>query len=134
MTDPITLIIPVASRFVLTSNQRLHWAVKSKKTKHLRESAALWKRSHLGDLRMDRAVCWVEIGFPTRARRDPGNWYPSVKALIDGITNGPTKDGWAYGLLPDDDSDHLKGPYIDESQTPSRQGIVRFDFRFEEWK
>lgn len=134
MTDPVTLTIVVPSRTIITANQRLHWAVKARKTRELRQLGAMWKRSHLADVTMDRAVCWLEIGFPTRARRDPHNWHPTAKALIDGIATGPTPAGWEYGLLPDDDSRHLRGPFIDESATPSRRGIVRFDFRFEEWK
>jgi len=40
---------------------------------------------------------------PATRRRDPGNWYPTAKAVIDGVIA-------AGRLLPDDDSSHLVGP------------------------
>jgi len=33
-------------------------------------------------------------------RRDPGNWYPSLKAMIDGALVDS-------GIIPDDDDKHL---------------------------
>jgi hypothetical protein len=39
---------------------------------------------------------------PKYRRLDPGNWYPSAKAYVDGLV--------AEGVLPDDDTFHLIGP------------------------
>jgi crossover junction endodeoxyribonuclease RusA len=44
---------------------------------------------------------WVEFGAKDpKKRRDPHNWYPTIKAILDGFTNAAV---WA-----DDDSEHVK--------------------------
>lgn len=56
-----------------------------------------------GGPRMDRAHIVVHlVKNPGGGRWDPGNWYPSAKAVIDGMVSA--------GLLPDDDYRHLVGP------------------------
>ena len=41
------------------------------------------------------------ILFPDRRRRDAANWYPTVKACIDGLRDA--------GVLVDDDDRHVSG-------------------------
>ncbi|WP_037870707.1 hypothetical protein [Streptomyces sp. SPB074] len=97
---------------LLNSNQRTHHHDKRRLTKRLREAATeavqecpslldalaaarpgpLFERAHvLGILRP-----------ATRRRADPANWYPSFKAVIDGLVDA--------GLLDDDDHTRLVGP------------------------
>lgn len=45
----------------------------------------------------------AEFRFPTNHRRDTGNLYPTVKALIDGLVDA--------GVLVDDCDGLLEGPY-----------------------
>jgi len=52
--------------------------------------------------RLTRAYCLAELRFPDRRRRDPANWYPTVKAAVDGLVQ--------VGVLADDDSGTLLGP------------------------
>lgn len=87
----------------LTSNQRPHWAARAKVTKEWRaigHKRALEARiPRLGRARID--VQWLP---PTRARHDPANAHPMIKALVDGIVSA--------GVLADDDSAHLDGPHV----------------------
>jgi crossover junction endodeoxyribonuclease RusA len=86
----------------LTMNQRLHWAQKAKMTSEWRGGA------HCGaivcvplkDRAQPRSV--VQLVLPVRSvkiRRDPHNWYPTVKAVCDGLVDA--------GLWPDDTPEYL---------------------------
>lgn len=44
------------------------------------------------------------LRFPDRRRRDPHNYYPTLKALVDGLVD--------YGLVPDDSHQYLVGPDV----------------------
>ena len=55
------------------------------------------------------------VATRTRTRFDPANAYPTVKALVDGLTDA--------GVWVDDDDQHLQGPFphrdpVDASQSP----------------
>lgn len=50
------------------------------------------------------ARVWAEFTFPTNHRRDTGNLYPTVKALVDGIVDA--------GVLPDDCDGVVEGPFL----------------------
>jgi hypothetical protein len=52
--------------------------------------------------RLSRAYILAELRFRDRRRRDPANWYPTVKAAVDGLVD--------IGVLPDDSADFLIGP------------------------
>jgi len=93
------VLLPVLD--LLNANQGLHWRTRSKRTKTIRNAAALMARS-MGVPPLQRAHIY---GFylPTDARRrDPANWAPSAKAAVDGLVDA--------GVLPDDDDKHLTGP------------------------
>ena len=47
-----------------------------------------------------RIVAWLR--FPDSRRRDPHNYMPALKAMVDGFVDA--------GVLPDDDRRHLQGP------------------------
>ena len=101
----------------LTANQRLHWAEKARRTRFLRTLARLEaRRQHLLP---SVGTVWVvaEIQYPGTGRADPANANPTIKALIDGMTDA--------GIWPDDDSKHLIGP--DFRRTPGRapKGVHR---------
>lgn len=101
--QPRTWTLPDLVGTRLTSNHRTHWAARSKVTKEWRDMGhqrALEAR--IG--RLERARIDVQWLPPTRARHDPSNAHPMVKAVVDGIT--------AAGVLADDDSTHLDGPHV----------------------
>jgi len=60
------------------------------------------RRVHLPKLRRVHIV--AELRFADRRRRDPHNYYPTLKALIDGLVD--------YGLVPDDSHQYLVGPDV----------------------
>lgn len=81
---------------LLTANQRLHWAEKSRRTRNLRAIARY--AAHATAPILGPADLHVLIEWPDRRRRDPDNWAPTVKALVDGLVDA--------GILPDDDMQH----------------------------
>ncbi|MEC3995066.1 hypothetical protein VSR01_16595 [Actinacidiphila sp. DG2A-62] len=97
---------------LLNANERLHHRPKGVITADLREAAAaavvesrelaaaldaarpgpVFHRAHvLGVLRP-----------ATKGRRDPANWYPTFKAMLDGVVDA--------GVLEDDDHTRVDGP------------------------
>lgn len=44
------------------------------------------------------------LRFTDKRRRDPHNYYPTLKALVDGLVD--------YGLIPDDSHEYLVGPDV----------------------
>lgn len=95
-----TVGIPSSLRLI-TSNHRLHWAAQARATRAIRHAAKLLAKSARIPA-LPRAKVVAEYRPADRRRRDPANWYPSVKAAIDGLVDA--------GVLPDDDAAHLLGP------------------------
>lgn len=95
------LIIDVHKSYWLNDNQRLFWAEKSKRTRHIRNLTRTLAKQHRLVLPTPVLVV-AEIGFLTAGRADPGNAASAVKAALDGLT-----DAHAW---PDDDSEHVLGP------------------------
>lgn len=68
-------------------------------TRVLRRAAALASR-HIPHL--ERAHIVGVLHPPKRGRRDPANWYPTFKAVTDGLVD--------QGVLDDDDHTRVVGP------------------------
>ncbi|MDL9938701.1 hypothetical protein QSJ18_18295 [Gordonia sp. ABSL1-1] len=79
----------------LTSNQRLHHMTKARITKQVRQQAyALAKIARIADIGPCVVVgTWV---VKDCRRRDVANWDPTMKAILDGLTDA--------GVWADDDS------------------------------
>ncbi|MGM9885390.1 hypothetical protein [Streptococcus hyointestinalis] len=81
-----------ALNMVINSNDRFHPQIKAKMTKRIR-NFAYWHTLSTKD--KERSVfspshpCEVTVTVysPTRSRLDPPNLYPTVKAIIDGMTD-----------------------------------------------
>lgn len=87
----------------LTLNDRHHRIKNAKIVKAWRERvywAACQERATPSARRV-KGHAQVQVIFPvtTHTRRDPHNWMPTVKAIIDGLTDA--------NLWPDDNSDHV---------------------------
>jgi hypothetical protein len=86
----------------LTMNGREHWREKANRVKRWRDitwwvaSAAKLPNGNVVRARID-----IELIFSAPARRDPPNWAPTGKAIVDTLTAG-TKRHPGYGFLPDD--------------------------------
>ena len=92
---------------LVTANSRADHVTRTRITKNIRVTAQREARK-LDMPRMDKVHVRGIYHYPDNRRRDPGNWHPSVKAMIDGALVDT-------GIIPDDDDDaHL----IDE-------GIIR---------
>lgn len=84
-------------------NDRMHWAKRARQTRTWREAGAVKARDECLP-RLDRAEIRIWVHKTTARKYDAMNLYPTWKAFVDGLVD--------YGLLPDDDNDHLTGPLI----------------------
>lgn len=98
MTTTITLTPPAE---FINVNQRYHWRKKAKLTKAWRDAARLAALdTYTGVWETARVVC--SIRFATNHRRDAGNYYPTAKAIVDGLVDA--------AVFPDDDDSRIVGP------------------------
>lgn len=97
----LTLTIPAPCE-PLSSNQRVHWRVKAKRT-------AAWRaRAHVaaiqaGRPKLERAHVTVTVHSTTNRRRDVLNLADTAKACLDGIVSDAH-------VLPDDSDAYVVGP------------------------
>lgn len=108
------ITIDVPADLWLSANQRLHWAPKAKRTRELRALGYAHAGS-TGPFKVAHVAAF--IGYPRNGKADPSNAAPTVKALIDGITDA--------GVFPDDDSTHLIGPTYLRDPKPPVPGAYR---------
>ena len=103
MVDSMILDLPIPSAWWFTSNTKLHWQAKSRKTRSLRALARVEGKRVMGAARKRRPAftkCKLAVKvFPAREHFDPTNAAPMVKAIVDGLTDA----GW----WEDDDHDHI---------------------------
>ena len=99
-TGEWTLTIPAPADW-LNVNQR-HKRRPSGTIKAWRQAALVYARQAKLP-RLQRAHILAELRFHNRVRRDTGNYYPTIKACVDGLVTD-------YGLLPDDSTAYLIGP------------------------
>jgi len=98
MSAVVQYAFDVPSRLWLSSNQRLHRMAVAGVTAQLREMAFYRvKTHHLA--RFDRVHVCAFIQYPTARKADPPNAWPTVKAILDGLTDA--------GVWDDDDSTHV---------------------------
>ncbi len=88
----------------LTMNDRPHWSTRHRLTKGWRGAAFRSAIAELGTAPSGRRqpAAWLQVVFhvsdPGR-RRDPHNWAPTEKAIVDGLVDA--------GLWPDDTPEHV---------------------------
>lgn len=93
------ILIPSAQ--MLSLNDRGDRRRTAPTVKNLRTMAMIRARAAgIGRSERLRIVAWMR--FPDARRRDPHNYMPTLKALVDGFVDA--------GVLPDDDKRHLQGP------------------------
>ncbi|HFU3818978.1 TPA: hypothetical protein ACGO74_000179 [Streptococcus suis] len=87
---------------MLNANDRMNWAQKAKITAYLRHAAFLKVSEGKYTTHTKKRPCGllVTIYAPTKRRMDPPNFYPTVKALIDGMTDA--------GIWTDDNHEVIK--------------------------
>lgn len=95
----------------LNANDRVDRRRGTPERRLWRDAAATYARA--GKLPvLGRCHMTAELRFTDRRRRDPHNYYPTVKAVVDGLVD--------YGLLPDDSSQYLIGPDIRLGPMPAK--------------
>ena len=97
-----TLTLPAGMQLLNANDRDAHWGRRKKLTESLRQTAA-WLARQQRIPRLERAHVLAVYQPPDKRKRDPGNWYPSYKACIDGIVTDA-------GILPGDDAKYLDGP------------------------
>lgn len=87
---------------MLNANDRMNWARKAKITAYLRQIGRLNvpKGKYVTHTKNRPCGLVVTIYAPTKRRMDPPNFYPTVKALIDGMTDA--------GIWTDDSHEVIK--------------------------
>ena len=95
---------------MISSNDRLHHAPKAMLTAHLRELGGIFgqkfkKQNNITNgecIYTDMKPCHiiVVVNPPTLSRMDAPNWYPTIKGLIDGLTDA--------NIFSDDNDDVVK--------------------------
>lgn len=92
-----TLKIPAPTK-LLNANDRTHTRGKAATVKLWRDAGHVYARQaklpQLGQARIT-----ATFHFHDKRRRDDHNYFPTVKALVDGFVD--------YGLLPDDSREFL---------------------------
>lgn len=90
---------PSKGNEMISSNDRYHFHVKSSITRHLRN---IGKKLVEPSYYSEDKPCKVHVCVfsPTRRRMDAPNWYPTVKALLDGFTDA--------GFWTDDNNDVIR--------------------------
>lgn len=100
-----TLEILPGAQLLNANRARGHWAKRAPWIKYWRRMA--WAEASNRIIRrewpvLQRAHIVITITWPDNRRRDPANWAPTGKAIVDGLVTA--------GLLPDDDDKHVSGP------------------------
>ncbi|MDG4506399.1 hypothetical protein NOL38_09060 [Streptococcus suis] len=87
---------------MLNANDRMSWARKAKITAYLRQIGRLNipKGKYTPYTKKRPCGLLVTIYAPTKRRMDPPNFYPTVKALVDGMTDA--------GIWTDDSHEVIK--------------------------
>ncbi|GAA2439570.1 hypothetical protein [Streptomyces glaucus] len=119
-----TLLMPYAAE-MLTSNKRYpHWSVEHRIRKQLRADATSLIGLGLVPRLQYAAIYYVLHPRKLNRSRDPLNWAPTVKAYVDGLVTPSPDLPRVRHLLPDDDHEHLLGPYP-EMGAPVETGLAR---------
>lgn len=89
----------------LNANDREHWAPRARKVRTWRSAAAVEAYRYTLAGGLGRTRTWpMDVHFrfdvPDKRRRDPANYAPTCKALIDGMTDA----GW----WPDDTPEYVR--------------------------
>lgn len=97
-----TLWVPAPDQW-LSSNQRIHWAQRSRRTSAWRKAAGcLARAAKIPSLGPSRVVAELHMTPRRRARVDPANYGLTAKPVVDGLVDAK--------IWPDDSSSWVIGP------------------------
>lgn len=101
MSWTVTIEAP-CTRPWLNANDRIHWSKRRRLTKAWREAAGWALKAAKVPAMSGQVRLVAELCFPRNARRDPANYYPTVKAVVDALAD--------VGVVPDDNHRWVIGP------------------------
>lgn len=117
---------PPAKAWSVNEERRMHWAEVGKLVAEWRMAGKLffrrWAIKAEPGLPLPPSIVTVTLPVPTNHKRDPSNYLPAVKGLVDGLVDG--------GAWPDDDA-----TWVTVSEPKLRKGgqvIVRIEERGDE--
>ena len=105
----------------ITLNQRHHWAAHARLVKEWRTAGMLYARkARIGPQPPSRIA--VTLPVTGRRRRDPHNWTPTVKAIVDGLVDA--------GVIRDDSGEFVdavtyRRPVVEAGSLPALIVLVR---------
>lgn len=115
---------------MMSSNDRLHPHIRAELTNHLRKLSTetalqvLSQQEHIMFSKENRCYVFITVCPPTRRRMDSPNWYPTVKALIDGLTDAC--------VFEDDNDKIIKGYFFRGGEvTGNKKYRIELDIRRE---
>ena len=97
--------LPILPEHPLLSINKLmseHWRIRQKSSKYWRREGR--KASENLSVMQPPVECHVYIYRARNGRYDPGNYYPTAKAILDGIVDA--------GVMTDDSYEYLDGPHL----------------------
>lgn len=109
-----------SKNLVINSNDRFHFRSQAQMTKQLRKIGAsrVPQVTPFSEERPCKVI--VSVSLPTRRRFDPPNIYPTVKALLDGMTDG--------GLWTDDNSKVIQSlEFRDSGMLSEKKGYYKLE-------
>lgn len=109
------LVIDIPTHMWQTSNQRLHHMERARRTRHVRTLAGFLGKQ-LEPVTGPVHVM-AHVSAPKKSRADVGNTYPTVKPVIDGLTDA--------GVWTDDNDDYLIGPDMRRAAPTGVPGMYR---------
>lgn len=89
----------------LNLNQQLHWAPRNKRAQAWRHGAHIIARQRRLPKGFERVQIDAYVWKSSKRAYDPHNLMPTLKPVVDGLVTD-------YGLIPDDSSEYLAGPFI----------------------
>lgn len=94
------VVIPAPEKW-LNANDRTDLRRSTPIRRAWRDAANVYARAARVP-KLGRAHILAELRFRDSRRRDAHNYYPTIKAVVDGLVD--------YGLLDDDSTEYLLGP------------------------
>lgn len=102
--ESFTLELPKLANWI-NANDKRHWAPQAKLVKTWRHGAHIYARQAKLPKGLQRVQVDAYVWKKAQMRYDPHNLMPTLKPVIDGLVTD-------YGLIPDDSSEYLAGPFI----------------------
>lgn len=110
---------PPAPPLSLNAERRMHWAKRQRELTPWKQLAFVMARQARLAARLNGAACLVvvELPFATVRRRDPHNFAPTIKAIVDGLV--------LAGAWPDDTAEWVEvaDPILVAAPAPVRVGL-----------